>query len=208
MSDTTDVELDLASSSSFCSRCVSRPRSSADLPPIAGHVTQLTDLARRHEAARSSPHSSSFANHVASRTSVLRPEHVLTCCRVDQHQLERSASSSTYHTGFQYTPVASIATTSPTRQPASAAARASDSRRGERPSLVLPTTAGTARRAHTRHHRVLCTSRPAHRSTSTSTTTSLRPAEQSGPGRSHQLKRVLHVLEAQSRTPAGSTVMV
>ena len=56
----------------------------------------------------SSPASSSWQSHCASWTSVLRPGTCLTWRALTSRHLKRS--SSTAHTGFQYTPVASIAT--------------------------------------------------------------------------------------------------
>ena len=55
VSDTTEDSFTLASSNTFCSRCTSRARSSVELPAIAGHLAQLPDLGRRHEAAPQQP---------------------------------------------------------------------------------------------------------------------------------------------------------
>ncbi len=57
---------------------------------------------------RSSPCSSSSASHSASSTSLLRPGRIFTCWALTSFNL-KERSSSRYHTGFQYEPVASIA---------------------------------------------------------------------------------------------------
>ena len=57
---------------------------------------------------RNSPHSSSWASHSESATSVLRPGRFRECAGFTNNN-SNPASSSTCQTGFQYTPVASIA---------------------------------------------------------------------------------------------------
>src|SRR5439155_18473042 len=74
----------------------------AQQPPsswISGPGTKL---------ARISPCASSSANHVASFTSVLRPGTFLTCAALASTS-SKPRPASTCQTGFQYTPVASIA---------------------------------------------------------------------------------------------------
>src|SRR6266511_512047 len=58
---------------------------------------------------RSSPCSNSSHSHAASPTSVLRPGRIFTC-RALTSSSSNPRSSSTYQTGFQYCPVASITT--------------------------------------------------------------------------------------------------
>ncbi|MDT4883063.1 hypothetical protein FQZ97_1190730 [compost metagenome] len=60
--------------------------------------------------ARIRPWASRSAIHIASLTSVLRPGTFFTCAALAS--TSSKWPSSTCHTGFQYTPVASMATTS------------------------------------------------------------------------------------------------
>src|SRR6266498_4180590 len=119
---------------------------------------------------RSSPCSSSSASQAASATSVLRPGRILTW-RALTSSSASPRSSSTYQTGFQYWPVASITTwvtPSASSQSASAArsalkvanVRTSWRRRPPAPGAGVRTQATTSR---------LATSNPAQRSTSRST---------------------------------------
>ena len=58
---------------------------------------------------RNSPCSNNSASHAASATSVLRPGTIFTC-RALTNSNSKPRSSSTYQTGFQYWPVASMTT--------------------------------------------------------------------------------------------------
>src|SRR4051794_18530454 len=58
---------------------------------------------------RSNPCSSSSASHSASSTSLLRPGRIFTWRLLTSRISSKGRSSSTYQTGFQYGPVASIA---------------------------------------------------------------------------------------------------
>jgi hypothetical protein len=111
------------------------------------------------------------AIHVASFTSVFRPGTFLMC--IAFASTSTNDSSSTCHTGFPYTPVASIATCV-TRPSASQSASA-------RSCLVVVPNVATACSAFgpswMRRHATttsLCTSSPAHRGFMTSICSSLR----------------------------------
>lgn len=71
-----------------------------DLAAIAGEVAQLGDLGRRDERPRSRPHSSSWASHSESFTSVLRPGRFLKWAGFTNNNSSLAASR-TCHTGRQ-----------------------------------------------------------------------------------------------------------
>jgi len=109
------------------------------------------------------------AAHVASLTSVLRPGTFLMCRAVARTNV--NVSSSRCQTGFQYTPVASIATCV---QPCAV----SQSDRASTAVVVVPTAATTcsvsplARAMHAQATTLsLCTSSPAQRGDRSSITT-------------------------------------
>ena len=104
------ASLMLAPSSVFCSRLTSRrplPRPAACGSGSARAARAAAGRARSWPC--SSPCRSRSAIHSQSLTSVLRPGTCLDVLGVDQQQ-RRSCSSSRFQTGFQYTPVLSIAT--------------------------------------------------------------------------------------------------
>src|SRR3954451_23356881 len=76
---------------------------------IAGQTPQLANRRRGTKLLRSSPCSSSSASHSASSTSLLRPGRIFTWRLLTSRISSKGRSSSTYQTGFQYGPVASIA---------------------------------------------------------------------------------------------------
>ena len=142
----------------------------------------------------------------ASRTSVLRPGTALMCCGFTSFT-SNPASSSTSHTGFQYTPVASIATAvtpSATSQPASSPSDASNvknvrtSLRRDRPAPGVRTQAVTDR---------LCTS-----SAGTPLDQHLhRPppsTDMDGPARAESRPRCISCSKQQSRTRITPHAMV
>src|SRR5262245_9185329 len=160
-SESTDSMLILASSKVFCTRCTwpafsrtscLRVRSSPRSSWIAGCGTKL---------ARTSPCANNSDSHVASFTSVLRPGTFFTCTAFARMS-SKLLSASTCHTGFQYTPVASIATCV---QPFSS----SHSLNSIRPAVVVAnvrTKCDASLPAVRRTHATtvsLCTSRPAQR---------------------------------------------
>src|SRR4051794_14898432 len=114
---------------------------------------------------RSSPCSSSSASHSASSTSLLRPGTIFTCRTLTSFS-SNGRSSSTYQTGFQYEPVASI-TTSVTPSMANQSAIASRSPVNDakvRVCLRRPRPCGWGVRTHATTSR-LPTSIAAQRST-------------------------------------------
>ncbi len=118
---------------------------------IAGGGTKL---------ARIRPCANKSASQVASFTSLLRPGTFFTCAAFARISAKRS--SRTYQIGFQYTPVASIATcVHPARSSQSASSNnprvVVGKRRTSRSTFLLL----ISRRQATTS--ALCTSRPAHR---------------------------------------------
>ena len=116
---------------------------------------------------RISPCANRSAIQAASFRSLLRPGTFRMCCALASTSVNDSSSSRTCHTGFQYTPVASIATCV---QPASVSQAASSSR----PAVVVAnsrcsvvTFRPAAMRTHAFTHREW-TSNPAHRGYKTS----------------------------------------
>src|SRR3954462_1822563 len=73
-----------------------------------GEVAQGLLGERGHEPGRMRPWASRSASHMASFTSVLRPGTAFTCIALASTSSKSSAN--TAQTGFQYTPVASMAT--------------------------------------------------------------------------------------------------
>src|SRR5262245_15241662 len=169
-SESTDSILILASSKVFCTRCTwlafsrtncLRVRSSPRSSWIAGSGTKL---------ARTSPCANNSDSHLASFTSVLRPGTFFTCAAFARTS-SKPLSASTCHTGFQYTPVASIATCV---QPFCS----SHSPNSMRPAIVVANvrtkcdaSLAAARRTHATTVS-LCTSKPAQRRYITSMTAS------------------------------------
>ena len=162
MFDATQSSLMPVSSRILCSRLASRWRSA---------ICVLRYLVRFRSAriglggtklARSSPASSSCANHAASDTSVLRPGTCLTWRALTS--THANSSSRIAHGGFQYTPVASIATCvtpcafsqsrSPSRPCTVVLNSATSSSRPPLPSGTLTAAVSSA----------LCTSKPPTRS--------------------------------------------
>ena len=157
---TTPVILMLASSKTFwrrnvpcpirCTSCV-RARVRSRICWIGAGGTKLP---------RTSPNANNSASHAASDTSLLRPGRLRTSRAFTKTSANRS--SKMCHTGFQYTPVASI-TTSRIRHPSSQSPNRNSS------SVVVPNrsvTCSSLPRSTTRTAATtssLCTSSPAHR---------------------------------------------
>jgi len=125
----------------------------------------------------SKPCSNSCANQAASARSVLRPGTILTCLALTSLS-SKPRSSSTYHTGFQYWPVASMTTSLiPFALNQSASASNPDvNAENVRSSLLRPFPDNDGVRAHATTSS-LPTSRPAQRSSMTSTCASF-PSQQ------------------------------
>src|SRR6478609_11940708 len=81
-----------------------------------------------HEAGADQAGVGRSASHVASLTSVLRPGTFFTCAALAK--ISSKWPSSTCHTGFQYTPVASMATCATPKE-------SSQSARLSRPEVVV-----------------------------------------------------------------------
>src|SRR5262249_34861988 len=135
---------------------------------------------------RNSPCSSSWHNHCASEASVLRPGTFLTCAAL--HKTSSNSSSSTYQTGFQYTPAASIATCL-TPSPSSQSRNASRSlvivEKVPISSVRFPLRSGTRTHAVTD---ALCTSSAQQRSYNCSIMTSRSKQRQTPPARSPRVQ--------------------
>src|SRR4030088_3235873 len=81
----------------------------AQRDPCLQQVAHLWVWASGTKLARIRPCANSSASHIASLTSVLRPGTFFTCAAFANTNAN-SPSSKMCHTGFQYTPVASIPT--------------------------------------------------------------------------------------------------
>src|SRR4051812_28482752 len=131
---------------------------------------------------RSRPCSSSSANHSASSTSLLRPGTIFTCWALTSFSSANARSSSTYQTGFQYDPVASITTCVTPSATNHSVIASSDAVKDENVRVCLrrprPLAAGARTHATTSF---LPISIPAHRSTNTSTAASSPSAHTNGP---------------------------
>src|SRR3954470_24963152 len=139
---------------------------------IAGGGTKLL---------RSSPCSSSSASHSASSTSLLRPGRIFTCWALTSRSCSNGRSSSTYQTGFQYGPVASIAiSVTPSARNQSAISSSVSVNEKVRVCLRRPRPPGPGVRTQATTSS-LPMSIPAHRSTSTSTS-GLLPLVHDGTG--------------------------
>ena len=167
MSVTTRVSFTFASSSVFCKRCVCRAISRTSCLRVRVRSRNSWIGAGGTKLPRISPCANRSAIQAASFRSLLRPGTFRMCCALASTSVNDASSSRTCHTGFQYTPVASIATCV---QPASVSQAASASR----PAVVVAnsrcsvvTFRPAAMRAHAFTHREW-TSNPAHRACKTS----------------------------------------
>jgi hypothetical protein len=114
--EATEVSLIPASCSTFSSRWISAAR--ASLWVLRYRVSSRSSRigSGGTKLGRIIPCAATSASHSASVRSVLRPGTFLTARALHSHAVNRDSSA--YKTGFQYTPVASIATSS-TRRSAS-----------------------------------------------------------------------------------------
>jgi hypothetical protein len=169
MSETTESSLIPASSSSFWIRWVSRERSSISFVRYRVRSRSSACTGGGTKLGRNSPHSHSCANHSESATSVLRPGMFFTACALTSSNSHPPTASRTCQTGFQYTPVASIATwVTPSATSHSRSCRSESVNVANRRTVEArpPFEFGVRTHAITVF---LCTSNPAHRETITST---------------------------------------
>ena len=108
MSVATAASLMLASSSTVCTRVATRVRSSATTARSRGRSRSSRCGRSGTKLARSNPHCRQCAIHSASLTSLLRPGTFLRCWALTSSTVH--CPSSRVYTGFQNTPVDSIAT--------------------------------------------------------------------------------------------------
>jgi hypothetical protein len=108
MSLTTPVSLMLASSSAFWTRCVLRATSRTNCLRVRISARKVVDGRRRHEAAADQAMGQEVCDPGRVLHIGLATGHVLDVRRVRQNQLELRFQN--VQTGFQYAPVASIAT--------------------------------------------------------------------------------------------------
>ena len=104
----TQSSLIPVSSSALCSRLASRARSWIWVLRYRVRFLSVRIGLGGTKLARSSPASASWHSHAASDMSVLRPGTCLTWRALTNSSSK--SSSRIAHTGFQYTPVASIVT--------------------------------------------------------------------------------------------------
>ena len=153
MSLATRVSFTFASSSVFCRRRVCRAISRTSCLRVRVRSRSSWIGAGGTKLPGISPCANRSAIQVASFRSLLRPGTFRMCCALASTSVNEASSSRTCHTGFQYTPVASIATCV---QPASVSQAASSSR----PAVVVAnsrcsvvTFRPAAMRAHAFTHR-------------------------------------------------------
>ena len=108
-SASTASSLMLAASSVLWMRCAWRLRSRVSCLRVRNSVRRSWVAESGTKLARSRPCASSSASQTASLTSLLRPGTFFTCAAFARSS-SKSPSERICQTGFQYTPVASIAT--------------------------------------------------------------------------------------------------
>ena len=107
MLEATPATLRLASSNTACRRLTTAERSSVSLVRVRVRSRSSRCAWGGTKLARNSPCCSRSASHSLSATSVLRPGTALTCCALTSSSSQ--CPSKTWCTGFQYTPVDSMA---------------------------------------------------------------------------------------------------
>ena len=152
MSLSTTLSLRLASSSTFSMRCTCAARSRTNCLRVRVSVRSSCTATGGTKLARISPWASRSASHMASLTSVLRPGTFLTCAALAS--TSSKWPSSTCHTGFQYTPVASMATCSTPKESSQSPGPAAPRSWWRR--CALPATAGRRRRCARRPRPSAC----------------------------------------------------
>jgi hypothetical protein len=174
---------------------------------VAGQVAELADRLGRHEAGSQQPVLEQLAQPVRIGHIGLAPRHVLDLAGVAEQQLE--VASSKYQTGFQQTPVASIATCV-TPRPRSQSRSASRSA-----VIVVKLSISSPRppcRFGTRTHAVTlpsCTSSPHQRSSTRSIANLLASLADATAGRSPRQSRVWSTCSrhgSESRRAPGATL--